>query len=274
MKKSYLLFLSVMMFLLVITGCSTNDQSKQPAEKKQPVAEKQAAPEENVELTISAAASLQDALTEITANFNKEHGNVKINYNYGASGALQQQISQGAPVDLFFSAAEDKFDALVKDGLIEEKDGIDLVGNELVLVVPKESTKGIKTFEDLPKADKISIGTPESVPAGKYGKEVLGNLNIWSNVEGKIVYAKDVRQVLTYVETGNVDAGMVYKTDALTSDKVEIAATASELTHTPIIYPVGVIKASSHQKEAMLFYDYLKTKAAMDVFEKYGFKGL
>ncbi|CAH2713993.1 Molybdate-binding protein ModA [Neobacillus rhizosphaerae] len=270
MKKGNLLFLSVMTFLLVITGCSSNDQSKQPVEKKQPVAEKQ----ENVELTISAAASLQDALTEITANFNKEHGNVKINYNFGASGALQQQISQGAPVDLFFSAAEDKFDQLVKDGLIEEKNGIDLVGNELVLVVPKDATKGIKTFEDLTKTDKISIGTPESVPAGKYAKEVLGNLKIWSSIEGKIVYAKDVRQVLTYVETGNVDAGMVYKTDALTSTKVEIAATADEKTHTPIIYPVGIIKASSHPKQAMLFYDYLQSKESMEVFKKYGFKGL
>jgi molybdate transport system substrate-binding protein len=268
LKKSYLSFLSVMMFLIIITGCSTTDQSKKPAE------EKQTAPKEKVELTISAAASLQDALTEITANFNHEHSNIKINYNYGASGALQQQISQGAPVDLFFSAAEDKFQQLVSENLIDKKNGMNLVGNELVLVVPKDSAKGIKTFEDLPKADKISIGTPESVPAGKYGKEVLGNLNIWSTVEGKIVYAKDVRQVLTYVETGNVDAGMVYKTDALTSKKVAIAATASEKTHTPIIYPVGVITASSHQKEAMLFYDYLQTKAAMDVFEKYGFKGL
>ncbi|NHC38675.1 molybdate ABC transporter substrate-binding protein [Bacillus sp. MM2020_1] len=268
MKKSYQLFLTMLLFLLVFTGCSANEQSKRPIEKKQ------AAPEKNVELTISAAASLQDALTEITSNFNKEHGNLKINYNFGASGALQQQISQGAPVDLFFSAAEDKFDQLVIDGLIEKKNGIDLVGNELVLVVPKDSTKGIKTFEDLTKADKLSIGTPESVPAGKYAKEVLGNLTIWNSVEGKIVYAKDVRQVLTYVETGNVDAGMVYKTDALTSNKVEIAATADKKTHTPIVYPVGIIKASSHPKEAMLFYEYLNSNEAMEVFKKYGFKGL
>lgn len=268
LKKSYLLFLSVMMFLLVITGCSTNDQSKKPAE------EKQAGPEEKVELTISAAASLQDALTEITANFNHGHSNMKINYNYGASGALQQQISQGAPVDLFFSAAEDKFQQLVSDGLIDKKNGINLVGNELVLVVPKDSANGIKAFEDLPKAGKLSIGTPESVPAGKYAKEVLENLKVWGGIEGKIVYAKDVRQVLTYVETGNVDAGMVYKTDALTSKKVRITATADENTHTPIIYPVGIIKASSHPEEAMVFYEYLQTEEAMNVFKKYGFKGL
>ncbi|QCJ45382.1 molybdate ABC transporter substrate-binding protein [Bacillus sp. S3] len=247
-----------------MSGCSANQDKKTPT----------SSPEQNVELTISAAASLQDALTEITANFSKKYRQIKINYNFGASGALQQQISQGAPVDLFFSAAEDKFDQLVADGLIEKDQGIDLVGNELVLVVPKDSTKGIKTFEDLPKADKLSIGTPESVPAGNYAKETLGSLKLWGSVEGKVVFAKDVRQVLTYVETGNVDAGMVYKTDALTSKKVEIAAAADEKTHTPIVYPVGVIKTSSHPKEAMLFYDYLQTPEAMKVFEKYGFKGL
>ena len=256
MKKAYLFLLAII--LVVITGC----------------APKQNTPEKDVELTISAAASLQDALTEVAGDFSKKNKQIKINYNFGASGALQQQISQGAPVDLFFSAAEDKFDKLVTDGLIEEKNGTDLVRNELVLVAPKESTKGIQAFEDLTKADKLSIGTPESVPAGAYGKEVLEKLKLWSALEGKIVYAKDVRQVLTYVETGNVDAGIVYKTDALTSDKVEIVATAAEDTHTPIVYPVGIVKASSHHKEAMLFYEYLQTKEAMKVFEKYGFKGL
>jgi len=261
LKKSYLILFAIL--LVVFAGCSAKQDEK-----------KQAAPEKSAELTISAAASLQDALTEITANFNKKNSHVKINYNFGASGALQQQISQGAPVDLFFSAAEDKFAQLVSDGMIEKKNGTDLVGNQLVLIVPKDSTKGIKKIEDLPKAEKVSIGTPEAVPAGKYAKDVLGNLSIWNEVEGKIVYAKDVRQVLTYVETGNVDAGMVYKTDALTSEKVEIAATADEKTHTPIVYPVGIIKASSHPKEAMLFYEYLQTEEAMKVFEKYGFKGL
>lgn len=257
-----------MLLSIIVSGCSTNEANKKPEEQKQE------ASDQKVELTVSAAASLQDALNEITATFEKEHPNVKINYNFGASGALQQQISQGAPVDLFFSAAEDKFDQLVEEGLIEKEKGIDLVGNELVLVVPKDTTQQIKAFEDLAKADKISIGTPESVPAGKYAKETLEHLNIWKTVEGKMVYAKDVRQVLTYVETGNVDAGIVYKTDALISPKVEIVASANENTHAPIIYPVGVIKNSSHPKEAQLFYEYLQNETSMKTFEKYGFKGV
>ncbi|WP_066070498.1 molybdate ABC transporter substrate-binding protein [Neobacillus soli] len=262
MKKVKLLLFSFMLLLLVVSGCSANKGQKQKASERQ------------VELTISAAVSLQEALNDIKVSFEKENQNIKITYNYGSSGALQQQISQGAPVDLFFSAAEDKFDQLVKDGLIDKKQGTNLVGNELVLVVPKDSKKGINSLEDLTKAGKISIGTPESVPAGKYAKETLEKINVWKAVEGKTVFAKDVRQVLTYVETGNVDAGLVYKTDALISTKVKICATVPENSHAPIIYPAGVIKNSKHLKEAQLFYEYLQNKKSMQILEKYGFKGL
>lgn len=268
MKKLYSLFFSMMLLGLVVSGCSSNEQAKKSATQKQEVSQK------NVELTISAAASLQDALNDIKANFEKAHPNVKINYNFGASGALQQQISQGAPVDLFFSAAEDKFNTLVQEGLIDKNQGKDVVGNELVLVVPKDSNKGIQSFDELTKADKISIGTPEAVPAGQYGKETLENLNVWKAIEGKVVYGKDVRQVLSYVETNNVDAGIVYKTDALTSKMVNIVATAAENTHDPIIYPLGVIKNSKQPKEAKEFYEYLQNDESMKILEQYGFKGL
>ncbi|MEK3856233.1 molybdate ABC transporter substrate-binding protein [Cytobacillus sp. FSL H8-0458] len=268
MKKQYLFFFSLMVLFLSLAGCSNSDLPKNTGEDKREGAG------EKVELTISAAASLQDALTEIETRFEKEHPNVLINFNFGASGSLQQQISQGAPADLFFSAAEDKFDKLVNDGLIEENNGIDLVGNELVLVVPKKSALKIKSFSDLTNADKLSIGTPESVPAGKYAKELLEKMDIWNNIEEKVVPAKDVRQVLTYVETNNVDAGIVYKTDALISEKVDMVDTADENTLNPIIYPLGVIKDTSHPEEANLFYDYLQNEISMGIFEEYGFKGL
>ncbi|MCQ6278567.1 molybdate ABC transporter substrate-binding protein [Bacillus sp. EB600] len=267
MKKQAFLFFSLLLLLLTAAGCSTNDQSKKATEKKQAVPDKQ------VELTISAAASLQNALNDIKGTFEKEHPNVKISYNFGASGALQQQILQGAPVDLFFSAGENQFQQLVQEGVIAKKNGTDLLGNQLVLVVPKGASAGIDSFDSLTKAAKIAIGTPEVVPAGQYAKETLQNINVWNAIEGKIVPAKDVRQVLTYVETGNVDAGIVYKTDALISPKVKIVATANENTHSPIIYPVGVIDSSSHLKEAQLFYDYLQNKKSIQTFEKYGFSG-
>ncbi|MFZ0446728.1 MAG: molybdate ABC transporter substrate-binding protein [Bacillus sp. (in: firmicutes)] len=227
---------------------------------------------ESVELTISAAASLKDAMEVIQSTYQEEHPEVTLKFNLGGSGSLQQQISQGAPVDLFFSAAEDKFDILVEDDSIAKEDRVDLLGNSLVLVVPKEN-QSIKGFENLAKAeiDKISIGTPETVPAGKYAKESLEKMDLWKDVESKVVYAKDVRQVLSYVETGNVAAGIVYKTDALVSNKVNIVATADPGTHTPIIYPMGIIKDSKNYEEAKDFYSYLQNNDALKVFEEYGF---
>ncbi|QNG61687.1 molybdate ABC transporter substrate-binding protein [Bacillus sp. PAMC26568] len=268
MKKIFLLFFLMILLLAVMSGCSTNVQSEKSEAQEQESSDKK------VELTVSAASSLQDALKDIKSSFEKKHPNVIINYNFGASGALQQQISQGAPVDVFFSADEDKFQKLVEDGLIDKKNGIGLLSNGLVLIVPKDSSKGIKTFKDLTKADKTALGIPESVPAGQYGKDTLEKVNVWKAIEGNVVYGKDVRQVLAYVETNNVDAGIVYKTDALTSQKVKIAATAKEDTHDPIIYPVGMIKNSPHPKETQLFYNYLQNGSSIKIFKMYGFKGL
>ncbi|MGG3891012.1 molybdate ABC transporter substrate-binding protein [Metabacillus fastidiosus] len=261
MKKQWKL-VTVLLFLFVVSACSGKESTGQPSAEK-----------ESVELTISAAASLKDAMTVIQNKYKEEHPEVELKFNYGASGSLQQQVSQGAPVDLFFSAAEDKFDKLVEEGNIDEKDGTDLLRNELVLVVPKEGKTVIKDFHDLQKeeVDQISIGIPESVPAGKYAQESLEKIDVWKEIEPKIVYAKDVRQVLSYVETGNVQAGIVYKTDALISDKVNIAATAAADMHTPIIYPAGIIKNSKHYEQAKVFYNYLQSDEALKVFTEYGF---
>ncbi|WP_042354564.1 molybdate ABC transporter substrate-binding protein [Bacillus rubiinfantis] len=260
MRKQSLLFL---LLLLIISGCSTTDS---PQTHK--------SDEEMVELTISAAASLQDALSDIKAAFEKDYPHVSINYNFGGSGALQQQIAHGAPVDLFISASKENFNQLIQDGIIKRTQSVDLVGNELVLIIPKDSSVRISKFAELPKADKISIGIPESVPVGQYAIETFKQLHIWPDIKGKVIYAKDVRQVLTYVETQNVDAGIVYTTDAMVSRKVKIAATAKERTHTPIIYPAGIIKNNSHPKEALEFFEFLNTDASMKIFEKYGFKRL
>lgn len=270
MRKQFR-FVGILLFLLVLAvACSNNQGTDQDSGKKETQTASKS--KEKVSLTISAAASLKDAMDVIQQTYQEEHPEVTLKFNYGASGSLQQQVSQGAPVDLFFSAAEDKFDLLVDEGAIAKEDGVDLLGNELVLVVPKESTS-IKGFDDLTKAnvEKISIGTPETVPAGKYARESLEKINIWKDVESKVVYAKDVRQVLSYVETGNVAAGMVYKSDALVSDKVEIAAIADPATHTPIIYPVGVIKDSKQYDAAKEFYKYLQGNDALKIFEEYGF---
>ena len=271
MQNRFKLVTTLLFLLMFTVACSNNQGTDSSSNQKE--TETASENKENVELTISTAASLKDAMDVIQSAYQKEHPEVELKFNFGSSGSLQQQISQGAPVDLFFSAAEDKFDILVEEGDISKEDGVDLLGNELVLVVPKEEESSITSFQDLAKEDidKISIGTPESVPAGQYAKESLEKIDIWKDVESKVVYAKDVRQVLSYVETGNVDAGIVYKTDALVSDKVEIVASADPATHTPIIYPVGIIKNSEHYEAAKDFYSYLQSDDTLKVFEDYGF---
>lgn len=251
-------FLLAASLLIIGAGCANSENKDKGNEKK-------------TELTVSAAVSLQEALKDIQKQFEKENPDIGLSFNFGASGTLQKQISQGAPVDLFFSAAEDTFDFLVEEGLIELKQQKDLIGNEIVLIVPKDAEHVIHSFADLPKADRVAIGTPETVPAGKYAKEALQALNIWKEIEGKAVYTKDVRQVLSYVETKNVDAGMVYKTDALASKKAVIVAEGVPNTHTRIVYPAGIVKNSKHMKEAEIFFDYLQSDEAGDIFTKHGF---
>ncbi|MED5247218.1 MULTISPECIES: molybdate ABC transporter substrate-binding protein [Priestia] len=261
--QQYFKPLFALLFLIMFTAACSNETNT----------DQSAAQHKNISLTISAAASLKDALTDIQKHYEKKHPNIDLKFNFGASGSLQQQIENGAPADLFFSAAEDKFDTLVKSGAISKENGTDLVGNDLVLIVPKNNSAAIKNFEDLSKraVQKIALGIPESVPAGQYGKETFEHMNLWKNIEPKTVYAKDVRQVLSYVETGNVEAGVVYKTDALISKKVKIVATADNSTHKSIVYPVGVIKDSKHPQEAKAFYQFLQSKTALDTLKKYGF---
>ncbi|RJE85092.1 molybdate ABC transporter substrate-binding protein [Paenibacillus sp. 1011MAR3C5] len=227
-----------------------------------------------VELTISAAASLTDALNELKAGYEKEHPGVTLLFNYGASGSLQQQIEQGAPADLFLSAAAKNMDALVDKGLIDAKDRINLLSNELVLVTPEGKGDSVGSVQDLlsHSVSKLAIGIPESVPAGAYAKEALTNAGQWDQLQEKAVQAKDVRQVLQYVETGNVDAGFVYRTDALSSEsKTDIAFAVDPGSYKPILYPIGIIKATKHEKQVRELYDYLQTEEALNLFVKYGF---
>lgn len=223
------------------------------------------------ELTISAAASLQDALTDIEKLYSEENPAVTLNMNFGASGSLQKQILQGAPVDLFISASKDNMDELVKAGEVKAKDRTDLISNSLVLIVP-EGSGPVSGFKDLKKMDgKVAVGQPETVPAGQYARESLENMGIWASIEDKAVFAKDVRQVLTYVETGNTQAGLVYKTDAESSDSVRIAAEAPAETYTKIVYPAGVIKESKQYEAAKALFEFLQTEKALKVLEEYGF---
>jgi molybdate transport system substrate-binding protein len=263
-RRVFSLIAWISVAFLVVVGCSqVKTTTPSPASTAQA---------QSVTLTVSAAASLQDAMKAIGSAYSQEKPNVSITYNFGSSGSLQQQIEQGAPVDVFISAALKQMNALQQKNLLLTDTRKDLLKNQVVLVAPKQAT-AISDFKDLSdtKVSKIAIADPQSVPAGQYGKEVLTSLNLFDPLKPKFVFAKDVRQVLSYVETGNVDAGFVYITDAKTSDKVKVVATASEASHSPIIYPVAVLKDSKNAGAAKEFVQFLSSDPAKALFEKYGF---
>ena len=224
-----------------------------------------------VTLTISSAASLKDSITENEAAYSKSLKNIAFVNNSGSSGTLATQIDQGAPVDVFLSAATKQMDDLEAKGLVVKGTRRNLLRNALVLVAPLDSK--LQDFEGLTAAGVrvIAVGDPGSVPAGQYGRQTLTALHLWDKLESKFVLAKDVRQVLTYVETGNADAGLVYATDAKASSKVRVVATAPEATHDAIVYPAAVIKGSRNEAAAREFVDYLASPAAQAVFARYGF---
>jgi molybdate transport system substrate-binding protein len=224
------------------------------------------------EIIVSAAASLQDSLGSIQQLYQKANPSFEVNYNFGSSGSLQQQIERGAPVDIFISAAAKQMDELEKKDLILNETRKNLLKNKLVLIVPKEN-KIISSFKDLAtdRVKTFAMGEPESVPAGKYSQEVLNYLKIFDRVRSKAVYGKDVRQVLNYVATGNVDAGIVYLTDTKTSDRIRIVVAADEKTHSPIVYPVAVVKDSKHIREAKEYISFLASSEAKKILTADGF---
>ncbi len=226
----------------------------------------------NTTLLVSAAASLKDALEEIKPLYQQSKSDTKINYNFGASGALQQQIEQGAPADIFISAAKKQVDALEEKGLLLPGSRTNLANNSLVLIVAQDVV-GISSFYNLTdsKIKKIAIGEPRSVPAGQYGEQVLKNLKLYDQVKSKLVFANNVRQVLAAVESGNAQAGIVYATDAKISNKVKVVITADKKFHSPIIYPVAVIKGSKNIPAAKEFVQFLSGSQAKTVLRKYGF---
>lgn len=225
----------------------------------------------SVKLIISAAASMQDVLEQLRIAYKAVEPMVELVYNFGASGALAQQIIQGAPVDIFLSASPHWLAELDGQGQILANSHRALVHNSMVLVVPKDQGL-INDFKDLPKVDRIAIGKPESVPAGHYAKEILTSLDLFETLQPSLVFGKNVRHVLSYVETGNVDAGLVYATDALTSKRVRVVMNAPDYSYKPIVYSVAVVKGSAQAAAAQTVISFLLSDLAATIFQEYGFK--
>ncbi len=200
------------------------------------------------------------------------HAGAKLTFNFGSSGMLAQQIEHGAPADVFLSAAPKPMDELESRGLLAPGTRRELLRNHLVLITPKDRPGRLDFPElTLPRVKLIALGDPDSVPAGDYGRQVLIAFGVWEQVRPKLVLAKDVRQVLSYVQTGNAEAGIVYATDVLGSEAVQVSATAPENTHLPVIYPVAVLKQSRNSSAARAFIAFLAGPQATAAFARRGF---
>jgi len=224
------------------------------------------------ELTVHAAASLTDAMKEIGAAYEKESGDT-LQFNFGASNMLERQIEQGAPADLFVSADEAKMDALETKGLLLSGTRRSLLSNLLVIIVANDAGNLPTSASDLTKPEykKIALAEPQTVPAGIYAREYLQKLKLWDAVKDKIVPTESVRAALAAVESGNVEAGVVYKTDALISKKVKVALQISAAEGPKISYPVAILKSSKQPERARKLEEYFAGPEARTIFEKFGF---
>jgi molybdate transport system substrate-binding protein len=224
------------------------------------------------EILVSAAASLTDVLKEIATGYQAKSKHT-VKFNFGPSSGLARQIEEGAPADLFFSADLPQMDNLDKSDRLEPGTRKNLLSNQLVIIVPSDSKLAISSPKDLLKADvkKIAIAEPGTVPVGVYSSKYLADEGLWNQVKPKVVPVQDVRATLASVESGNVEAGFVYKTDAAISKKVKIVYEVSIHKGPKITYPVAIVKESKRKDAARDFLNYLQTSASKELFRKYGF---
>jgi len=225
------------------------------------------------EILVSAASSLTDALNEIGTAYTHQHPRTTVRFNFASSGALQQQILQGAPVDVFCSASPQEVDALQKEGRIVASNRIDFAGNRLVLIAPAGSRLG--GWNDLAKAKtrRVALSDPASVPSGRYAEETLTKRGLWDIAKRKAIFGENVRQTLTYVANGDAEAGVVFKTDALHDvGRVRIVTEANPgKDHEPILYPAALLKDAPNRSAGQSFLQFLQGKEAQKILARYGF---
>ena len=224
------------------------------------------------EILVSAAASLTDVLKEISTGYQSKSKHT-VKFNFGPSNGLARQIEEGAPADMFFSADLPQMDTLDKNGRLEPGTRKNLLSNQLVIIVPADSKLVISSPKDLLKADikRIALAEPSSVPVGVYSSKYLSDEGLWDQLKPKVVPVQDVRATLASVESGNVEAGFVYKTDAAVSKKVKVVYEVPIDKGPKIIYPAAIVKESKRKDAARDFMNYVQSPIAKEAFKKYGF---
>lgn len=226
------------------------------------------------ELLVSAAISLKEPLQEIGARFEQQHPDLKVVFNFGASGVLQQQIEQGAPVDVYVSAAPKQMDELEAKSLILPNTRRILAVNVVVLITHAALKPSLHAFTDLtkPEVRLIAIGNPRTVPAGAYARAILTSLGLWDTLQPKLILTENVRQALAYVARGEVDAALVYATDAQSAgEAVRVVAVAPEGRYPPVLYPISAISASTQPALASAFVDLAVSEVGQQILKAHGF---
>lgn len=264
----------VLLLSVILTGCSgVAAGSPAAAEPSSRVQEEAWEEHEPVTILVAAAASLEYSYRdELIPMFQDKYPWITVVGTYNSSGKLQTQIEEGLEADVFMSAATKQMNALREQGLVDAETVVELLENRIVLIAPADSGTTIASFEDIPNAETIALGDPESVPAGQYAQAALTNMGIYDTVAAKTSFGTNVTEVLNWVAEGSADVGVVYATDAAATDKVKVLAEAPEGSlDEKIIYPVAVVTASQNREAAELFVGFLQSDEATAVFEKYGF---
>ena len=223
------------------------------------------------ELLVFAATSLRDPITEVSQQYEADSG-VNVALSFGASQSLAQQIANGAPADVFISAGAAPVDFLDERGFVSNEDSVRLLGNDLVVVMLDDSTI-IDSLDSLASDSitRLALADPALAPAGSYAKEALQSGGVWDDVRSKLLLGKDVRAAMTYVEVGNADAGIVYSTDALSSDSLHVVHHIAPALHSPIVYPAVAINNVSNREDITDYLEFLSSEKSLDVFRKFGF---
>lgn len=280
-RKIVSLLLVSAMTAVLAAGCGSSEGNTDSSDSSQSETEadtqeegqEESGEDEKTEILVAAAASLEYAYEdELIPMFEEQNPDITVSGTYDGSGKLQTQIEEGMEADVFMPAATKQMDALTEEGLIEEDSVTDLLENKMVLITSADSQLELSSFEDITKADTIAIGDPASVPVGQYSEEALTNLGLWDQVLAKASLGTNVTEVLNWVAEGSAQAGIVYATDAATTDKVKVVAEAPEDSLAePAIYPVGIVSASENKEAAEKFVEFLKSDEAIQIFEDYGF---
>jgi len=227
---------------------------------------------QSVTLTVSAGTGLKPVLEDVQKAYQQQQPNINISYNFAASGVLQRQIEQGANIDVFIAASSKNMNELQQKGLLLPETRRNLIQSKIALIASK-NTKGISSFQDLAKpiVKKIAIGEPRIVPVGAYAEEVFQHWGMTEQVKPKLVYTRSALEIVNFVESGNVDVGIVHDTTVKGLQKVKIVAIAPPNSHSPVIYPVAVLKNSKNQAAANSFVQFLFSQPAKTLYKNHGY---